>query len=259
MKKIFIIFLPLLFIIAIIFNLSSKEDIKEIATSVDSEFIIKEEDLEKQISKSIKATGERYSKTELTTEGHITLGKEINDEILTVYLISSVSNFEFQDNEFNLVSGASLVPTIIKYELNPKNNRYKELEYIELLDDENYAKIFPKEYIDKLNASKGIYKDIEKQQVDQAKEYLNTINRAATINVEYVKKEYLDIPPTLINKSINDKFPNWEGEIESLENGKRIIYSTTIDKNNNYIFTKSHKDGDIIESFELDKDGNRIN
>lgn len=257
MKKIFIIFLPFLFII-IFFNLFSKENIKEKTTSTKTNFIIKEEDLEKQISKSIKATGERYSKTELTTEGHITLGKEIKDKILTIYLISSVSNFEFQDNEFNLISGASLVPTVIKYELNSNNNRYKELEYIELLDDKNYNKIFPKKYIDKLNNSKGIYKDIETQQLNQAREYLETINRNANINIEHVKKEYLDIPVDYINKSINDKFPNWEGEIEGLENGKRIIYSTTIDTNNNYIFTKSYKDGAIIESFELDNNGNKI-
>ncbi|MGL4741142.1 MAG: hypothetical protein ACRC41_10090 [Sarcina sp.] len=256
-------------LISSLFSACSIEKKITISTNADKENIkntqlqnisIDEDALNKAISKSILDTNERLEDAELKTEGHIILGTETNQNFVTTFIIAGVSNYRFENDTFVSTSATGAIPTIIRYEVNPENNRYTEIDYQEPNKDnfqESVYKMFPEQFHDKVLNADLKYPEIEKMQLLQAKEYIHTLGRDVEIKT-YLKKD--DLPVNLEVFSANFKnFPTWEGTVEILENADRFIYESKITEINSEIYiTCTQKDakGNTLESFLVDTSGN---
>ncbi|MGL4992284.1 MAG: hypothetical protein ACRC57_14175 [Sarcina sp.] len=221
---------------------------------------IDEKALNKSISKSILDTNERLEDAELKTEGHIILGTETNQNIITAFIIAGVSNYRFENNTFVSTSATGAIPTIIRYEVNPENNRYTEIDYQEPNKDnfqESVFKMFPQEFQEKVLNADLKYPEIEKMQLEQAKEYVHTLGRNSEIKT-YLKKENLPVNIEVFSSNFKN-FPTWEGTLEVLENADRFIYESKIVSKDSQTYiecTQKDSNGNILETFLVDTAGN---
>lgn len=216
------------------------------------------DDLDASIEKSIIATSERLTKSELTTTGHILLGAEIENNNLIAYIIAGVNNFGFENEILTSISATGAIPTVIKYEINPDNKRYTEIEYLEPNKDADFktevVRLFPNEYKDDALLADTRYPEIENMQLEQAFDYLDFIDRESTVKT-YIEKDYIKTIDENIFKEKAKNFPNWEGSLELLENGERFIYSTNCVSETLVTCTKTNIDGNVISKFSLDSNG----
>ena len=220
-------------------------------------------DLDISISKSVLATKERLLETELSTEGHLLLGAELDNNLITTYIIAGVSNYGFVNDVFTSINATGSIPTIITYEVNPDNNRYTEINYLEpknnLSFKEGVISIFPESYIDEALDADTKYPEIEAMQLKQANEYLDFIDRNAEIK-SYVETVALKTNLNKDNfKELLPNFPYFEGSIEAFDNDIRYKYSSNHIDSETIICTKEDMDGKIITKFSLSSTGTLIN
>lgn len=234
-----------------------KELKQELKVENIDETDINEEALDKAISKSILTTTERLDESELSTEGHVLLGVEIEKNIVNAYVIAAVSNYGIQNDTLTCIHSTSATPTVISYEINPENDRYTEISYNEA-DENTIETLFPKPYEDKAKNAKNYYSEIEKMQIQQAEAYLDFIDRDLPIK-PFIKKNVI---PILTNSNFSKQLPNfptWEGSSEIFENGQRFIYSSEVGESETgkpiVICTKTDEEGNIIMTFSVDKNG----
>jgi len=224
--------------------------------------VIKSADLDEAISHAIKSQGVSYYSGEASTEGHMILGTEEKENKVIVYTLSSFGSFGFENGIFTKVGGSGSIPTVMTFSKNEKGE-YILQEYKEPLDGTEYERsvkeMFPEKYWDKVFDNES-YKELAKQQEEQAAAYLKSIGRNAQVSASFVEKKPLDIDVNVLNelfsnKSKNDAFinncPDWIGTREVIENGIRYIYETSQGKTPNghdlITFKKSKEDGTVIE------------
>ena len=247
-------------------NIKDELASKEIISAAPSALTIDDinfEDLDKSISKSVLATKERLIETELSTEGHLLLGAEFDNNQLTTYIIAGVSNYGFVNDVFTSINATGAIPTIITYEVNPNNNRYTEISYLEPKSDLSFKdgviSIFPENYIDEALDADTKYPKIEAMQLKQANEYLDFIDR----NVEI--KSYVETVPLKSAlekdkfKELLPSFPFFEGSIEAFDNDIRYKYSSNHIDTETIICTKESMDGKIVAKFSLSSNGDLTN
>lgn len=216
------------------------------------------DDLDSSIKKSILATSERLPKSELTTSGHIFLGSEIKENFLIAYIIAGVNNFEFQNGILTSIASTGAIPTVIKYNINPENKRYTEVEYLEPNPNADFKSevnsLFPAEYINSALNANAKYPEIEEMQINEALDYLDFLERDASVQ-SYIDKKFIDIIPNNYFLELAPDYPTWEGTIEKIEDGIRYIYETTTLDSDNVLFTKKTEDNVVTEKFKIDTNG----
>ncbi|MGL4763085.1 MAG: hypothetical protein ACRC6T_01225 [Sarcina sp.] len=237
-------------------SLSPKNKIKEI-----NETDINTEALNNAISKSVLKTHERLADSELNTEGHVLIGTELNKNIITTYVIASVNNYGVQNNILTSISGSGIIPTIIKFEVNPENDRYTELEYIEASNPtdfhESVKAFFPEKYHEDALNFTYITTVLMDLQVKQAEEYLDFIDLDIPIK-PFIEKDIISIIDNNNFSKQAPNFPNWEGSLEILEKGKRYTYSsseTQIDGKTFIHCKKIDEKNNIIMEFIVNENG----
>lgn len=227
------------------------------ATFADINF----EDLDKEISKSVLATKERFKEAELSTEGHLLIEAELKDNMITAYLIAGVSNYGFVNDVFTCVDATGAIPTIITYEVNPDNNRYTEISYLEpeegMSFEDGIKSIFPEKYVSKALEADMKYPEIEAMQMRQVNEYLKFIERDAQVE-NYVETAKLQIE--MSEEEFNKEYPNYpyfEGAIEVFDEDTdvRYIYKSNHIDEESIACTKEMEDGTVIEKFIIFRDG----
>lgn len=220
------------------------------------------DDLNTSIKKSVLATSERLSASELTTTGHILLGAEIQGSSLIAYTIAGVNNFGFQNGILTSVSATGAIPTVIKYEINPDNKRYTEIEYLEPNSDADFKseiiRLFPAEYVESALNADSKYPEIEKMQVKEALDYLDFIKREAKVKT-YIEKDDIKIIDENILLEKANKYPTWYGSLELVEDGERYLYKSEANNDTSVIFTKENSKHEVLEKFSIDSDGLIIN
>lgn len=203
---------------------------------------------------------------EFPVESHEILGKKADENFIEVYIMSTYGIYEFQNDVFNLTTGVSNIPMKIKFSKNKdkenlKNNiKYrcldsKTAEDGALFEDSLYE-MFPKrEALQALNNSmnenfsKRLLEDINKQ----AKSYVESLGRESEVTYSYAPKEELsdEILSAMSGNEELYKFPQYIGNREVLENGKRYIYETEYDEKTGilsfYKYKSDKEKSDIIQ------------
>ena len=205
---------------------------------------------------------------ELAAEGHVILGVETNENVVTVYSLSNYGQFGFENGIFTLVGGAFRIPAMIIFS---KNNQeeYVLQDYQEPEsgsgNSQSIKKMFPEKFLDDITNTAKYDDEISRQLEVQAMEYLQRIGRNAKVSVDYVEKALITINTEASNKLLEimpDFFPYWLGTIERLENGVRYVYETSqtkIDEGHDLvIYTKKKEDGSIVAVYEYEIIGSEV-
>lgn len=218
--------------------------------------------IEEAVSRELKAQANSYKDGEVGVEGHVILDTEAEGKTVKVYTVVSDGAFGFENGIFTKVGGSGAVPTVITFEKG-EDGRYHLLKYETPKDGTEYVpsikKMFPSALQNKvLNFKQN--GELAQQQEAQAKAYLDSIGRKATVSIAFVEKKLLDINVQASNKLFAeltkyDNFlntcPYWIGTKEQIEGGIRYIYATAqeINSSNNdlVVFTKTKEDGTIIK------------
>lgn len=215
--------------------------------------------LDEAISKAlINSTGD-FPGTEVYTQGHVILDKEEKGNTVKVYMITSTGGFGFENGIFTIISGTSCLPTVMTFEKDSNGNfKYSDREI--LLDgsyyEESIKNAFPQKLWKEALDSQKYLEELTKQQEEQAKVYLKSINREAKVQGDYVDKELADINVEAGNKLLEDKnlysYPYWIGSREEVIDGQRYVYEKDYIKKDNeelVIYTKK-KEGKTIEEYK---------
>jgi hypothetical protein len=202
---------------------------------------------------AIKNQGAGYLNGELLTEGHVILDAEEENEILTVYTVTSVGWFGFENGIFTKVSGSGAIPTVIMFSKNEPGN-YSLCAYKEALVEGSAAMLFPQ----KLLPIREYYPDLVKQQEFQAEFYLKSIGRQARVSAAHVDVQFANINVQASNKffelaradSLLANCPYWLGTREKIESDVRYIYEKS--------YSKTHDGYDLITFKKLKEDGSLV-
>ena len=212
--------------------------------------------IEKAVHMANISQVQAYFEGEFATEGHVILGVETNENITTVYAISSYGWFGFENGIFTSISGGARIPAVIVFSQNDQGE-YVLLDYQEPEDGrgnwESIKKMFTAKFLNGISNKDSYDDELSRQQEVQVTEYLRRIGRNAKINTGYVEKKLPDIDTEASNKLLEimpDYFPYWLGTIERVENGARYIYETSQNKTNAgrdlIVYTKKKENGRAV-------------
>lgn len=220
--------------------------------------------LDESISKAIIENYVISSDTgaEFNVESHVILGKNEYDNFTEVYVVSTYGGYSFENNIFNLTNVSSNIPIRIKFS---KNKEGYELIESEVAKDGSMYKdsildMFPKKeaYLALNNDyTNRLLKEVNKQ----AKAYVESINRKCEVTYNYVEKEYIEELALVDSSDMQElwDYPEWIGNREVLENGKRYIYETQYDKSLNILtFIKLDENNTQIEMLQYEIGGNKL-
>lgn len=224
------------------------------------------ESIEEAVHRAVIAQGQGYRDGEVVTEGHIILEVEENNGIIKAYTVASLSWFGFENGVFTGISGSGAIPTVMTFTRNYQSN-YTLTEYKEPMDGEGYGdsirKMFPQRLWDSVLKTDH-YPALAEQKEDQARQYLQSINRNAEVKVGHVEKQLADINVDASNKLFTvftksdpelNNFPYWLGTKEYLADGERFIYHTsqskTADGYDLILFTKTREDGGLVLEYRF--------
>lgn len=221
------------------------------------------DNMEEAVANAIKLQSEGYMDGEFVSEGHIILSVQEGTETVKVYTIASLGVFGFENGVFTKVSGSGAIPTVMTF-YRDQQGRYSLIKYQEPLDGAGYVEsvkeMFPLHLHSRVLRPHDDYLELEKQQEEQAREYLKSIGRSAQVSAAHVEKKLADINVEASNKLLAeytkyDPFlnncPYWLGTRELIENGERFIYETAMSKTSDgydlIVFKKTRANGEVIE------------
>ena len=209
----------------------------------------------------LQSNKDTYEDGECAGEGHIILGYEQTDETVKAYTLTMYGSYGFEDGNFVKVSGSGAIPAMMTFSVKDGILSLSDIEYA--ADGSEYTpsikKMFPEKYQKRaLNISDKDTKALTDQEQAYAKAYLQLINRTATIGTagDFTQK-LPDITTEASNEMLNyteKGYPYWLGTRETIEDGVRYIYETSIDKTTgDVLLTKTVYDTkQVAEQFRLD-------
>lgn len=224
----------------------SFESFEEFISTIDavdfSQIPMQSNNLEESISNAIiEFNKERFYTGEFATQGHITLGTDVEGTKTTAYVYQSYAQFQFENKIFERCSGV-VSPVSISF-TKDKYGNYKLFEYHEAKEGNMYdvslQELFPENIIEQIqlyNSNESQLEGINNQIITSVKDYLKEINREdAKIALNYQEKHY---PPLssqnseiydILYKAYSD-FPYYVGSIEKINNHIRYEFVTDYQK-----------------------------
>lgn len=201
---------------------------------------------------------------ELDSEGYKILGTKENKDIIESYIVFNYGSFEFENDVFSILTRAYCETVAIQLKID-ENNKYYLIDYKIPLDGSYYLssrqEIFPAYLWYKVINAEKYFDELAKQQENQAREYLRSINRKADINIDENRidgKYYKKYPS--INVEAQDKismveelypYPSWIGTREKVIDGRRYKYEMTLKKDTDgydvMIYKRYDENEDLIE------------
>lgn len=204
---------------------------------------------------------------EVMTEGHVILDVARENPIIKVYCITSYSNFCFTNGMFTPWGSGGGIPAVITFSQNQPHG-YTLLKYQEPEDGEGYLsslkKLFPQRLHNKALNSQQYHDVLNRQEEDQAREYLRRIGRVAQVRTYCDPGELIELDSEVYDKLLKisrqlDRRLNycpwyWLGNTERLENGVRYVYETaqtkTVDNCGLFIFRVKLADGTLLAEYQ---------
>lgn len=212
---------------------------------------------------------------ELPVEAHEILGKSIKNDKIEVYLMATYGSYEFQNDVFNMVNGSSQIPLRITFTTDEKqghklkdNNKYYLVDIKIAEDGSEFVKsikdMFPMKeatkalaIIDDTKKSEKLFEEINQD----ATKYVESLGRKSKVTYNYVEKENIDesVLENIWKLEQVDKYPDYIGTREVIENKKRYIYETDYSKTTKVLcFTKTDENNEIVEETCYEIDNNKI-
>ncbi|MEG1782577.1 MAG: DUF4825 domain-containing protein, partial [Oscillospiraceae bacterium] len=202
-----------------------------------------------------------YKGNECEAEGHIILGYDDSDKDKTkIYALATTGGYSFVNGNFEKVSGTGVTPVVVRID------KANQIQIERPLDGSDYTssikKMFPKEYHDEISEGYNRYDEIVEQEVAYAKEYLKKIGREGKIG-EYADFEHISLTSAGVSVEVSNLlqnfykehfgYPDFIGNREYLQEGKRMAYQTDYDKDKGEIQFKkySYEDKEPIEIFRV--------
>ena len=212
---------------------------------------------------------------ELPVEAHEILGKSIKNDKIEVYLMATYGSYEFQNDVFNMVNSNSQIPLQITLTTDEKqghklkdNNKYYLVDIKIAEDGSEFVKsikdMFPMKeaikalaIIDDTKKSEKLFEEINQD----ATKYVESLGRKSKVTYNYVEKENIDesVLENIWKLEQVDKYPDYIGTREVIENKKRYIYETDYSKTTKVLcFTKTDENNEIVEETCYEIDNNKI-
>ena len=212
---------------------------------------------------------------ELPVEAHEILGKSIKNDKIEVYLMATYGSYEFQNDVFNMVNSSSQIPLQITLTTDEKqghklkdNNKYYLVDIKIAEDGSEFVKsikdMFPMKeaikalaIIDDTKKSEKLFEEINQD----ATKYVESLGRKSKVTYNYVEKENIDesVLENIWKLEQVDKYPDYIGTREVIENKKRYIYETDYSKTTKVLcFTKTDENNEIVEETCYEIDNNKI-
>ena len=212
---------------------------------------------------------------ELPVEAHEILGKSIKNDKIEVYLMATYGSYEFQNDVFNMVNGSSQIPLRITFTTDEKqghklkdNNKYYLVDIKIAEDGSEFVKsikdMFPMKeatkalaIIDDTKKSEKLFEEINQD----ATKYVESLGRKSKVTYNYVEKENIDesVLENIWKLEQVDKYPDYIGTREVIENKKRYIYETDYSKTTKVLcFTKTDENNEMVEETCYEIDNNKI-
>lgn len=208
-----------------------------------------------------------YYPGEFQGAGYLIFETFIEEKITSVYALTEYIEYGFQDNSFVNVSGAR-AKVLLNFETN-QDKSYNLVDYIPLdvisgLSEERMIELLQPL---KETGKDYTYTDNELQELrakvdTYAEEYLKSIGRQAIVRQRDPHQENSllalgvkeEVYFTLTKDEKTNLYPDWNGNLERLENGVRFLYQTKYDKVDKKItYTKTQYDtNDIVEKLIFD-------
>ncbi len=212
----------------------------------------------------------RYAKAECQGEGHIILdtSKEEQDGMtkLTVYTLAMYGEYQFQDGNFVKESGSGVIPTVLTFSVNDKEE-YTLEDYQVPVDGSGYVdsihELFPRKYWDIcITPGEERHDALKAQEQAYAAAYLKEIGRTARIG-DYGDFEHIlltdqgvsvEVSNQMVEKKELGDYPFWIGNIERLEDGVRYRYSMELEKDKHTILYEKYDldAGKAVETYLFD-------
>lgn len=188
------------------------------------------------------------------------------DDMVSVYALTEYVEYHFEDGVFVNISGTN-PKVLMRFQVT--DDSYELIDYTRLdifsgLPDEELQTLMRpleetgKEYL----FTDQDLQEVRAQADNDAAEYLRSINRTAEVGVrqdhEGQRLEELISDRDLLNQLFKDdeldRYPDWTGTTEWIENGNRCVYQTDFDKENQMIiYTKmEYGSSQIVESIKVD-------
>lgn len=245
--------------------------VNESAVSDDS-FIQRIATLEEAVSAFlIEDNKGGYYPGECCGEGHIILGTEEKDNETVVYLLTMYGEYGFANDKFIKVSGSGVIPAVMVLENTKEGYKGKSVRYPD--DGAYYEKsikeMFPSQYHEAtLETAHTFYDELDSQEKQYAKEYLERIGREAEV-CDYADLDAkiltsCGVPVETSNMLINHpdlaNYPLYVGKEERIENGERVVYEVSVDEETTeitYLKYLYQNPSDIKEKIVFDKNGNK--
>ena len=212
---------------------------------------------------------------ELPVEAHEILGKSIKNDKIEVYLMATYGSYEFQNDVFNMVNSSSQIPLQITLTTDEKqghklkdNNKYYLVDIKIAEDGSKFVKsikdMFPMKeaikalaIIDDTKKSEKLFEEINQD----ATKYVESLGRKSKVTYNYVEKENIDesVLENIWKLEQVDKYPDYIGTREVIENKKRYIYETDYSKTTKVLcFAKTDENNEIVEETCYEIDNNKI-
>lgn len=222
-----------------------------------SDYIPKKLTHDQAVTSALFSLGSHYTEGECIGEGHIILGyDDSNKDATKIYALTKIGWYGFENNNFVKVSGGAS-PAVIT--LNSDSTVFIEHP----MDGSEYKnsieEMFPKEFHERIFDYSDIDRENLKQQEEKyASDYLSKIGRDAKIG-EYSDFEYTSLTDLGVSVETSNNievfykehnyYPSFIGTSEQIENGVRVIYEMSYEKNQDEIkFLKYNYDTkEIIE------------
>lgn len=230
-----------------------------------AEDVIFGQNLEQALSQAIIDQEKYYGRGEVATEGHILLGAEEKDGVVSAYTLASFGYFGFENGIFTKISGSGAIPTVMTFRKDDQGG-YSLLSYQEPLDGAGFERsvkeMFPEKYWPEVLTQDGSkYSELARQQEIQAEIYLQEIGRKAEVSAGHVEKELLKLSSISASNKLFAEFtkdnaflnscPYWIGTREEIKDGVRYIYETRQDKTDDgldlVIFSQKIEGGTVVK------------
>lgn len=232
-----------------------------------SSVVVGEKDLDSAISVTLFALeSDKYLAGECRAEGHIVLGKTVEEDVTTVYALTMYGEYSFENNNLVKISGSDAIPAVLKLAKHDKYYTFGGSEIIWPTEGTEYEKsvkeMFPEKYHERvLSISEKDRNKLKEQELEYVKDYLKRIGRTAQIgerkDFEYPLITDFEVSVDVSNKLLArkySKYPYWIGTKEVVEDGVRYIYERAYNaENSEVVFTQYDCETKaVIEQIKVD-------
>lgn len=200
----------------------------------------------------LAANDSKFSGGEFSGEGHRVMSVMESDGKIKAYAVTIYGQYRFINGNLVRITGTEAEPAVFTFMLN--NDGKYMFEHVDFAVDgieydDAVKEMFVKEIAETtLQNNDSIVAEIEKQELNQAQEYLKELGRSGKVGTfsdfSYVYLSAMGVSDNAVNSITANQqllsYPLWIGTQEFVENGRRYVYETAYAKGDTAIVFKKY-------------------